>query len=125
MVAAFSWSPAATLPVLASSAARAGTKADPGCVFFPGLLPPQERDTLVLWCPLSGDRYSLSLFFSPGPGWQYSPTSHHPYPTHIPVVISVTFDLGLEACCGILGLEPKPFLGKFLGFLSDSRTVVP
>jgi hypothetical protein len=32
--------------------------------------------------------------------------------------------MGLKACCGILGPEPKPFLGKFLGFLLGSRTVV-
>lgn len=48
-------SPGAQLPPCRSGlfCYRAGTKkADPGCVFFPGLLPPQERDTLVLWCPL-------------------------------------------------------------------------
>lgn len=33
----------------------------------------------------------------------------------------VTSDLGLVACCGILGPEPKPFLGKFLGFLSGLK----
>lgn len=76
---------------------------------------------------LSGDRYILPLFFPPGPGWQHSP---RPVPTTLTPRTSlwlfpVTFDLGLEARCGILGLEPKPFLGKFLGFLSDSRTVVP
>lgn len=41
-----------------------------------------------------------------------------------PWLFPVTFDLSLVAGCGILGPEPKPFLGKFLGFLSDSRTVV-
>lgn len=91
------------------------------CVFSPGFCCLLRRGPLgssrVL---LTGDRYILCLFFPPGPRPQHS----HPCPPmYIPGLFPVTSDLDLEACYGILGPEPKPFLGKFLGFLLDSRTV--
>ena len=127
-LAAFSWGPAATLPFLPLLLLRWHQEDWPWLVPFSQVCSCHRTQTF--WFSgvlLSGDRYILPLFFPPGPGWQHSPcpVPATPTPRTSLWLFPVTFDLGLEARFGILGLEPKPFLGKFLGFLSDSRTVAP